>query len=297
MLQAEHVHLGVVGDFLRAVAVVRDDVLRIVDANLRNVRWLASRDIMNVKTRVRSVCHASSSRSNISAEWSANAVGDAERLVHQRHVSCLLLCLRCAGSGARSRERRRGSRRRARGRGRPAATAAPGPRRRWRPGCCGPRCSCSAALLARPAVAEQALERDPRVDLHRQRRGRGRPRDRVHVGAAEPRRAAADVAGEVLGRELERRERRRPVRTAAPAPGRWWCRCGSPRPRSRFGMAPLNQPQAAAACICCCPPARRRLLMTVSDSLTAPASSASATARARRQLAGVHDAMSAPCGT
>ena len=53
---------------------------------------------------------------------------------------------------------------------------------------------------------EQPLEHRTRVDFHRQRRGRRAPRDRVGVGAAETGRAGADVAGEILGGQLERRK-------------------------------------------------------------------------------------------
>ena len=41
-----------------------------------------------------------------------------------------------------------------------------------------------AGAVAAVAVAEQPLENHARVDLHRQRRGRAAPRDRVRVGAA-----------------------------------------------------------------------------------------------------------------
>ena len=57
-------------------------------------------------------------------------------------------------------------------------------------------------------ASEHPFEGDARIDLHRQRRRLAGPRDRVHVGAAVAGDAAADVAGEVLGGELERRERR-----------------------------------------------------------------------------------------
>ena len=65
-----------------------------------------------------------------------------------------------------------------------------------------------AAILGRPGTAEQPLERDARIDLHRQRRGLARPRDRVHVRAAVAGHAAADIAREILRRVLERRKRR-----------------------------------------------------------------------------------------
>ena len=59
------------------------------------------------------------------------------------------------------------------------------------------------ALLGRAAVAEQALEHDLRVALHRQRRGRRGPRDRVRVGAAVADAADAERA-DVLDAHLER---------------------------------------------------------------------------------------------
>ena len=61
------------------------------------------------------------------------------------------------------------------------------------------------ALLGRRAVAEQALEHDLRIDLHRQRSGRRAPGDRVAVGAGQARAAAQ---APFLERQLERRQRR-----------------------------------------------------------------------------------------
>ncbi len=66
----------------------------------------------------------------------------------------------------------------------------------------------AVTLLRRACAAEHALEGHARIDLHRQRLGLRRPGDRVHVRAAIPRHAAADVARKVLRRELERRKRR-----------------------------------------------------------------------------------------
>ena len=63
-------------------------------------------------------------------------------------------------------------------------------------------------LPRRAGAAEHALEHDARIDLHRQRRGRPLPRDGVHVGAAVADVAGADKAGEVLGGDFERGERR-----------------------------------------------------------------------------------------
>src|SRR5690606_26699247 len=63
-------------------------------------------------------------------------------------------------------------------------------------------------LLRRAGAAEHTLERHARVDFHRQGLRLGGPRDRVHVRAAVTGDAAADIAGKVLRRELERWERR-----------------------------------------------------------------------------------------
>ena len=76
------------------------------------------------------------------------------------------------------------------------------------------------SLRVRAGTAEQALEHDARVDLHRHRRGLRRPRDGVHVGAGVARAAAADVAVEVLGRHLDRRERRVAADLLARSPDR-----------------------------------------------------------------------------
>src|SRR5690606_14588526 len=59
-------------------------------------------------------------------------------------------------------------------------------------------------LLGRAGPAEEPLEQSARVDLHRQRLGIGRPRQRVRVRARIRGVAAADVAREVLGRDFER---------------------------------------------------------------------------------------------
>ena len=55
------------------------------------------------------------------------------------------------------------------------------------------------ALFTRRAVAEHQLEDDARVVLHRQRRGRRAPGDRVVVGAAEPVGTVADHVGGFQG--------------------------------------------------------------------------------------------------
>ena len=62
------------------------------------------------------------------------------------------------------------------------------------------------ALSRVARFAEQALEDDARVDLHRERRRWRAPRDRVRVGAAVSGGARADVAGEVLGGQLQGRK-------------------------------------------------------------------------------------------
>ena len=57
-------------------------------------------------------------------------------------------------------------------------------------------------------ATEHALERGAGIDLHRQPRSLRRPGNRVHVRAAVAGNAAADVTGEILCCEFERRERR-----------------------------------------------------------------------------------------
>ena len=68
---------------------------------------------------------------------------------------------------------------------------------------CSCRSASAPAAARRAGAAEEPLEGDARIDLHRQRLSLARPRQRVHVGAGVLRVAAADVAGEVLGRELD----------------------------------------------------------------------------------------------
>src|SRR6185436_20228655 len=64
-----------------------------------------------------------------------------------------------------------------------------------------------------------------------------------------------------------------------------------------FGTAPLSQPDAAAACISATPPARFRLLMTTRCSRSGSSSlSVGDSSKFAPPAAGVHDAMSAPCG-
>ncbi len=64
------------------------------------------------------------------------------------------------------------------------------------------------ALFHRAGPAEHALEDGARVGLERNRLRRRLPRDRVHVGAAVAGVTGADVAGEVLGGDLDRGEDR-----------------------------------------------------------------------------------------
>ena len=76
-------------------------------------------------------------------------------------------------------------------------------------------------LVGGGAVSEHPIEHDARIDLHRHRRRRRAPGNRVHVGAAEPDVARSDQAAVVLDR---------PVRaTAAACPGR-----SSPRQSDRW---------------------------------------------------------------
>src|SRR5690606_8518952 len=62
--------------------------------------------------------------------------------------------------------------------------------------------------LGRAAVAEQALEHDLWIDLHRQRPCRGLPRDRIRVYAAIALAAAARVRAGILDGELQRWKQR-----------------------------------------------------------------------------------------
>ena len=91
--------------------------------------------------------------------------------------------------------------------------------------CCSRR---ATPLLRRAAVAEQPLEHDLRIDLHRQRTRRRRPRNRVRVDAAVALAAVARVRARILDRELQRRQRACPGRSAARSSGR----CVVPRSMS-----------------------------------------------------------------
>ena len=63
------------------------------------------------------------------------------------------------------------------------------------------------ALRRAAALAEHPLEHLPRVDLHRHRRRRRPPRQRVHVDAAVVAVARSDEARLIFGRDFNRRER------------------------------------------------------------------------------------------
>ena len=94
-----------------------------------------------------------------------------------------------------------------------------------------------------------------------------RPRDRVHVGAAVARAAAADVAREVLGGDLDRRERRVLSDLLRDRPDRSSCRT---RKSSAFGLLRRSRRSASAADAVAwlsSMPGRSRLLTTTTLSL------------------------------
>ena len=115
------------------------------------------------------------------------------------------------------------------------------------------------------AAAEHPLEHHARIDLHRQRRRRRLPVERVHVGAAVAGIAGADESGEVFGRHLERRERR----VLADLPRDDLIdrrrRRGS-RGRRSASAARRSASDADARRGCCSTSARVRLLTTTSES-------------------------------
>ena len=66
----------------------------------------------------------------------------------------------------------------------------------------------AASLVGVGAVSEHPVEHDARIDLHRHRRRRRAPGNRVHVGAAEADVARSDQAAVVLDGQFERRQQR-----------------------------------------------------------------------------------------
>ena len=169
-------------------------------------RLLSSRETMNVAMRVRSAAHASASKSNISIACSSKSAGmpfglsgtsivgerrvRGEReppleLAHVRQVAIHALAV-----GARQVALQRGDLAR---HGVEQARELPLPRR---------------ALLGRAAVAEQALEHDARIGLHRQRRLRRQIRDRRAGFERELERRQRRLLADVPCRELIDRRRR-----------------------------------------------------------------------------------------
>ena len=164
-------------------------VVRLGDAELRDrSRWLSSRAIMNVNTRVRSAWYASASRSNISADVLLERLGHADRRVERRSTSVLL----CASarwmrrSISRTLSRYSSSRVRSR---------APSPR------CRSLASSATESRMLRfvSHARERAAPAVPARPNIRSNTTRGlisigsgvvgdAPRDRVHVGAAVARR-------------------------------------------------------------------------------------------------------------
>ena len=98
----------------------------------------------------------------------------------------------------------------------PTRVRSSGPSRRWkRVRRLGDRVENAAVhprlrhpLLGRPTVAEEPFEDDPRVGLHRQRRRRRAPRQRIGVGAGVARIAVAHELAHVVDGQLERPELR-----------------------------------------------------------------------------------------
>ena len=180
-----------VRDLLRVVAVMRHRVMRLGDADLR-VRPLADLARHHEREHARDVGLV---RERQQVEHQLDVL--VERLRHaDRRVGHRdrrsSPASRPAGCAARSRGRCRGTRSsRARSRApepalQVASTSSLTESRMLLSAACAPtRC----AARARPA--EQPLEHHARVDLHRQRRRRRLPRDRVHVGAAVAARRSA----------------------------------------------------------------------------------------------------------
>ena len=134
-------------------------------------------------------------------------------------------------------------------------------------------------------AAEHPIEDDPRIDLHRQRRRRRAPRDRVHVGAAE-----ADVAAPRWPSSPRSPARATgtacPGRSSARSSGRSSCPAGCPRLRCAWGT-PFSHIAGArrVAVLAVVRPARCRLLRSPADRGTARAAAESVRARSRRRPA------------
>ena len=168
-----------------------------------NTAPLSSRANISVDTRVMSDWNASTCRSISSLRCSANVGRHAGRHVGQRHVLARrrLGALNAALDLAHVLEilieppaiaRRQVALQRRQLRHHRIEQA--------------PRVLPPAAALGRGgAVAEQLLEHQPRVVLHRQRLRRRLPRNRVAIGAAEARLAREH---RLLDRQLQRRQRR-----------------------------------------------------------------------------------------
>ncbi len=159
---------------------------------------------MNVKTRVTSACQAAAMRSNIRPTCSSKRFGDADRGIERSLALMAFGALDAALDFAHVVEI-------------VAETGAVAGAEAAREvgGFGGDRIENAAflrdecgALAHRAGLAEDAFESDARIGLHGQRRGGRAPGDRIHVGAAEAGRAAADIAGEIFGRELHGRQRR-----------------------------------------------------------------------------------------
>ena len=185
---------------------------------------------MNVNTRVRSAWKAIASRSVMRAVWSSNVSGTPSGLSISS-TSARASVFGLLNRGARSRARCRGSRSCAAGRARPASTGASEP---------VPVITSRMLRSSRPCRRRSASTRRRRTAVRSAARGLisigrgvvGDDHEMVFmVRAAVAGCAAADVAGEVLGGEFQRRKGRRPDRSAWPAPGRSWCPRGSLRLR------------------------------------------------------------------
>ncbi len=201
-LDLPRVQLDQQRQLLRLVAVVRDVVPRLVEAEVDgNTSWLASRFSMKEKTRVRSASKASAIRSNITPACSSHAVGNADRRRRQQSSSRGRLLLGALDARFDLAHVLQVLRRAARGRARRGRARARRRRRAPSRGCCG-SAACRAHALRRPIPGRPNMRSNTTRGLvsHRHRRRRRLPRDGVHVGAAVADVAGADVAGQVLGR-------------------------------------------------------------------------------------------------